>query len=433
MKRVLAVLSAVAMVAISATSANAQTVIAAEDFDGGALNLISGFTVMDNLDGGPGDWYGIGAPAAWPQVDAMGDPDPPFGLMDVSATSFPGDNEGILSDVESDLNNTLFVISDTRKWGDEMMPVVNSWTFDISSATGPLSLCINMGQQSHGGSFGGFNAGSVLFEYSIDGGPFMTAFDCASLDVTGGTFVYRNMDDGTDPDENFVCSVSGDGTVTKISAETGLPAADTICDKCPPTGSANAGTLDKFVTDIVGNGSTLELRMSVAVNFEVFAFDNIEIIETVAGGPVTPDTATVSRGTYTAGTAADLATSDNSDFSGVRSSTDLQAIVQVDVKGTTNVATPASFDFVVEGSVFSRGAVTQQVFLYDYVNDGFELVDTRPAPRNFDATATIVPTGDLSRFVQPGTGCVEARIRYQAAVQRAQYGANIDMTIWNIN
>ena len=63
--------------------ATAQTVVASEDFDGGAVNLISGFTAADNLDGGGGDWYGLGSLDAWPQVEGV-----PFGLTDESGTVF---------------------------------------------------------------------------------------------------------------------------------------------------------------------------------------------------------------------------------------------------------------------------------------------------------------------------------------------------------
>ena len=132
-----------------------QTTVAKQDFDGGDVNLISGFDpATENLDGGGGDFFGVGSIEDWPQMDMVG---VPFDLIDDSATVFPPDMRAVYSSVTSDVANNFFGISDTREWNDKMMgggPLVASWTFDISSATGTLQFCVDMGQQSDGDNFG---------------------------------------------------------------------------------------------------------------------------------------------------------------------------------------------------------------------------------------------------------------------------------------
>lgn len=262
-----------------------QTVIARENFDGGAINLITGFDPLtQNLDGGPGDYYGVASLAAWPQGFPPGIP---FSLCDDTVadvsnqgagSAFPTDREGIFG-AAADFQNQFFAISDTREWTDGGTPLVASWTFDIS-ATGnnPLQLKIDLGQQADGNSFNGVTEGAILIEYSIDGGPFQTAISCDSFDSSGSGFSYRPMDSGDLPVTAFVMQATGPAGVTKISAETGLADSNQFLDKTPNQSSANAGRLDTFIADLAGSGSSIEIRISTAIRFEAAAFDNLEIV-----------------------------------------------------------------------------------------------------------------------------------------------------------
>ncbi len=267
----------------------AQTWVAAEDFDGGSLNLISGFNpATGNLDGGGGDWYGVGSIAAWPQA-GFG---VPFSLVDDSFESvstpggaaFPADLEGIYGS-QSDFDNDFFAIADTRKWtgsGGET-PLVAAWTFDIASAgPGLLQLRIDLGQQSDGNSFGGINAGYLLVEYSLDGGTFAEAFRCDPVDSTGSGFAYRAMDDGDLPPTVGVLEATSPLSLEKFSAETGLAVTDLFLDKAPNRNGMNPDRLDTFVVDLAGEGSTITIRVTTHLPFEGMAFDNLEIT-------VTPD------------------------------------------------------------------------------------------------------------------------------------------------
>jgi hypothetical protein len=86
----------------------------------------------------------------------------------------------------------------------------------------------------------------------------------------------RLMDIGTQSGGGRLLEALGDNIITKLLAESGNPAANTLLDKTPPSG-AGAGMLDVFVTDLAGAGSTLVLTLTANMPFEAMVFDNIVV------------------------------------------------------------------------------------------------------------------------------------------------------------
>ena len=70
--------------------------------------------------------------------------------------------------------------------------------------------------------------------------------------------------------------------------------------------------------------------------------------------------------------------------------------------------------------------------MFNYDLDDYELVDTRPARVLGDEVVTIQLTGDLSRFVQPATGCIESRVMFTKAGLARGVQAFIDQVKWTI-
>ncbi len=274
--------SVILLATVFAQPIAAQTTIAKQDFDGGQLNLVSGFNpTNDNLDGGPGDYFGVGNILNWPQGFGPG---VPFGLADDTVTSvsnpanppFPADREGIFG-LASDPNNDFFAISDTREWTASQL--VAAWTFNVAGGAGnDLLLKLDLGQQSDGASFGGITAGSVLVEYSFDGGNFQTAMICQPASATSSGFLYRAMDDGSLPTTASAMQASGPNGVTKISAVTQLVVANNFLDKAPNQTSANPSRLDSYIVPLSGSGQALQIRITANLPFEGMAIDNIEIL-----------------------------------------------------------------------------------------------------------------------------------------------------------
>ncbi len=172
---------------------------------------------------------------------------------------------------------------------------------------------------------------------------------------------------------------------------------------------------------IIGNGTNIN------GDPEAFVATLIADVTTIV-----PDSLSVTRGTSVSGGVAELAESDNADLALQRATADIQSRTEFEVKSISPVATPASLEVTLEGAVFARSQVNQTIELFDYVAAAWEQVDTRAATRFMDSTVTIEATGDLSRFVEPGTMYIEARIRYQSTNPRQQFSSNTDQFIWTI-
>jgi hypothetical protein len=254
-------------------------VFAKQDFDGGAMNLVSGFDpVTGNLDGGAGDFVGVGNLAAWPQGYPPG---APFGFVDDSIVSlsnpanapFATDSEAVYGQAAT-LENDFFGISDTR----EFTPAPSaSWTFNVAGASN-LMLSIDMGAQAND-QVGGFPTDSLIeFKYQFDGGPAATAFSIAPDPNVSGTYIFRPMDSTFTPftGANGPLVASGPNPVTKIAVDTGAAADNQVLDKSPPEGTG-AGRLDTFRTSLTGTGNQLTLTMTANLAFEAMVFDNIVI------------------------------------------------------------------------------------------------------------------------------------------------------------
>lgn len=271
------VLSTAALLTVFAFGIASADLVAREDFDGGDLNLSS--STVPALDGGPGDYFGVGSRNAWPQ--GFPDPGVPFSIGDDTVVGysndgapFPDDTEGIYGQ-NSDFDNDYFALCDSDEFGADQTA---TWTFDISSAV-DLSVSIDFGGISND-SFGGYDpAASLVVTASIDGGAAQTVFSLAAIDNPG--FVTRPMDAGTPSGGGRVLEVTGDQTVVKHLAEDGSAAANTYLDKTPPDGSG-AGELDTFTTSIMGTGSSLVLTVTADMPFEAMVFDNIVIEGTLA-------------------------------------------------------------------------------------------------------------------------------------------------------
>ncbi len=157
-------------------------------------------------------------------------------------------------------------------------------------------------------------------------------------------------------------------------------------------------------------------------------------VGTSGDGPVelVAESVLVTRGEYVSGDIVELAASDNVDLIIQRSSSDIQSRTEFEVKSTSPVASPSMIELTLEGAVFARSTVDQSIDLYDYVAAAWVEIDTRTANRFSDATVTAAATGDLSRFVEPGTGCIEARVRYRSVNPRQQFSSNSDHLFWTI-
>lgn len=148
---------------------------------------------------------------------------------------------------------------------------------------------------------------------------------------------------------------------------------------------------------------------------------------------VAPTSYTPVRGVVTSGNLASLLNSDNNRLvvrPGVVFST-ADAPVQIRVDATAPMASPNGLSFSVESSA-SFGNAQQRIWLWNYVIDDYELVDTRLATLTDNATTVTIRT-NASRFVQPSTLAIRALVSYRAIGPAFAYpwSARIDKVWWN--
>ncbi|MEM7455391.1 MAG: hypothetical protein AAF456_13655 [Planctomycetota bacterium] len=145
-----------------------------------------------------------------------------------------------------------------------------------------------------------------------------------------------------------------------------------------------------------------------------------------------PESFFVTRGDYVSGGISELAASDDEDLTLSRSNFDIQSRTEFVVKTTSPVLNPESIEFSLEGSVFARSEVRQTIEFFDYTLSSWEELDDSVSTRFSDTVVSVNPTGDLSRFVNQGDGCLQARIRYKSTSQRQAFSSNTDQILWTI-
>ena len=181
--------------------------IASQDFDGGAVNLISGYDPANNIfvPDFPFTMFGV-----FETDQFSASMRAPFALTDDSVEDvsgggdfepFPGDFEGTfgMARAGDDAFFTAVAAGDFNM-DFTLDDFIASWTFNVSSAGGePLTLSIDMGQMSND-SFDGVPAGDfpnfVVFDYSFDGAPFQEAMVLEPVELVGhpSGFQWRDMD-----------------------------------------------------------------------------------------------------------------------------------------------------------------------------------------------------------------------------------------------
>ena len=174
----------------------------------------------------------------------------PFAILDDTLLSFPPDTQGIIDDNNLD---EFFGAADTVN-SQNSDPVTATWSFDISGGTG-LGLAIDMG------AMGDFESSDwFTWEYSVDGGPVMTAF-ASSVDEAGAnTYVLAS------------------GTAVNLN------------DPMLMQGTVLTNVLTRFMAPITGTGNELVLTLTATTNGggEAFAFQNIIIANDVFDEPEPP-------------------------------------------------------------------------------------------------------------------------------------------------
>ncbi len=157
--------------------------------------------------------------------------------------------------------------------------------------------------------------------------------------------------------------------------------------------------------------------------------------------PTCADDFAVDTGSVQSGGLADLCGSDDSHLILDPQFTGARYQLNFTVDGTAATATPSGVSFTLEARVFTLvGTVDQRIEMFNYVTGAYETVDNQLATST-DSVVTVTPAGDPTRFVEPGTRAMRARISYQNSlpfwVTRTTslylpYRTWVDQTVWSI-
>ena len=143
----------------------------------------------------------------------------------------------------------------------------------------------------------------------------------------------------------------------------------------------------------------------------------------------------VLRGFHVGGQLSDTFDSDNS-YLQFRPGLILNSIeppVWVSLEGTLATDDPSALSFTLEARANTVG-LSQTIELFDYNVGAFELVDKRQVTMT-DSTVVYEVSDDINRFVEPGSGNVQARLAWKAngPIILFPWTVSIDHIVWEIS
>ena len=328
---------------------------------------------------------------------------------------------------------------------DDNFETNQGWTVSGDATTGQWERGVPAGDNNRGdpgtdgdGSGSCYLTGNGPGDTDIDGGS--TILTSPIMDGIGnGNGVaeyisyyrwYANDVGNAPASDIFVVDISNDGGATWTNLETVGPAGNEVSggwffkrflirDVITPTDQMRL----RFNASDLGDGSVVEAAVDGI---------KIEIIECNPTVTVSPSSYAFTSGLQSSGSLQSLLESDDDRVIGRKSGSQVSGGVDIEFLGTSNTDSPSQLDLTFEASTLTRRNVTQSIDLFNYDSDSWELVDTRNASRGGDQSIVISPSGDLSRFVQPGTLNVEARVRFSGVVNRQTYTTRVDQVQWTI-
>lgn len=166
---------------------------------------------------------------------------------------------------------------------------------------------------------------------------------------------------------------------------------------------------------------------------------NLDVISVAT--PVEVDSIDVTKGLISSGSVGELGESDDQYLVLDPEFLTFRYQLECTVNATSSTDSPSGLEFSYESRGFSFvGTVEQEIELFNYDTVQFETVDSGLATAT-DTVICINPTGDPARFVQSGTGAMQARIRYQNSLPfwvfdtqnlYLPYRVRVDQIFWSV-
>ncbi len=278
----------------------------------------------------------------------------------------------------------------------------------------------------------------------VDGGsttltsPIMNATTGAGEEAVLTYHRWYNNVAGNAPEEDiFVVEISNNGGSSWVNLET-----------VGPTGPEVTGGWHKRsfrISDTIAPTSQMRVRFTASdlINGSIVeaGVDGVEMQIIGCEETVVPLAFNVILGSVDTGGVPELLNSDDQylvldpEFLANR----WQLMFTVDATSPTDSPSQLTFNLESRTANFV-GLIDQRVELFNYTTGQFEQIDTRNTTAA-DSVTTVTPGGDPTRFVQPGTGAMQARIRCQNGVPWwivdltnifLPFKTRVDQVFWNI-
>jgi hypothetical protein len=185
------------------------------------------------------------------------------------------------------------------------------------------------------------------------------------------------------------------------------------------------------------NGPPIQFNMTQQEKDDLLAFlntltDDAFLTKEEFSNPfpdvVTPQSFSVAAGGLRGGTLADLLESDNQKVTIQATTGPLTAL---EVESVSPTATPKDFVFTSECSTRSPQA-DQEIHLFNYQTNEYELVDVQSANTLGDKTVRYTATGDVTRFVEPSSLAIKAKIVIRRPGLTRGLISYYDLAVWSI-
>jgi hypothetical protein len=241
---------------------------------------------------------------------------------------------------------------------------------------------------------------------------------------------YSNVEGSSPEQDTFLVEISGNGGATWTNVEV-----------VGPTGpEVQGGWVRRSfrIRDIINPTSQMRVRFTasdtdpqsvVEAGVDGFQLKRVSCDVTTV---VTVDDVDVLRGIHVQGAMSDLDTSNNVRLCYQKGITPPnQPGVQLELTGLLPDDSPSSLKIVIESQT-DTNQITQKVEMFNFDTNQYEQVDSRNTSVNTDATAQIQLAGDVTRFAQPGTGAVMARVSYSPGPLggRGRFIVCLDQFVW---
>ena len=258
---------------------------------------------------------------------------------------------------------------------------------------------------------------SVDGNSDVDGGSTILTSPVIDAIASGPVLVsysrwYSNTFGNAPEADEFVVEVSNNNGATWTNLETVGPSGSEvgggwftktfkISDVIEPTNQMRF----RFTASDLDDGSVVEAGL-----------DAFKVIRVHCSKNVVADNLNLTFGSILEGDVTDL---DFSDDQSMLLQTQMRRGLTAVIDGASPSESPTAIELTFEGySLTIRPVMVQEIALYDFQTAAYEIVRSGSMPIAEDESVLLQLSGDLTRFIEPGTGKMEARLIHKPAPRK---------------